>query len=96
MASDLEGAVNSIIDIYRSYTKDLDCLDREGFENLMKDHASHFLADTCPSDTTVEECISHLFDDTDKDGDGCIHFNEFCSTVAMVAIHAHDHTHLPY
>ncbi|XP_005280676.1 protein S100-A7 [Chrysemys picta bellii] len=95
--SKLETALNDVIDVYHEYSEKRpnsdDFLQKQEFKQLLKQHAKSFLACTIPRGKTEDEYIEDLFKKTDKNKNGQLHFEEFVTTLAKLAIHAHDLSH---
>ncbi|POI22805.1 hypothetical protein CIB84_013446 [Bambusicola thoracicus] len=96
MKTDLELALESIINVYHWYAirnpMD-DYLSRNEFAALLKENAKPFLTDTLPPNTSVDEYIRQLFVKSDGNHNGRLKFTEFLTTLSLVAIDAHNRSH---
>uniref|UniRef100_A0A8C0G5H8 EF-hand domain-containing protein n=2 Tax=Chelonoidis abingdonii TaxID=106734 RepID=A0A8C0G5H8_CHEAB len=99
MTSKLEKALDEVIDVYHKYSEKRpnsdDFLQKHEFRQLLKQHAKSFLKCTLPYGQTEEEYIEDLFQKADKNRNGYLHFEEFVTTLAKLAIHAHNISHEP-
>ncbi|XP_009556433.1 protein S100-A7-like isoform X2 [Cuculus canorus] len=97
MKSDLELALECIINIYHRYApKDYpmdDYLNKREFTDLMKNNAQTFLTDTRPPNSSVEDYIDKLFARADSNHDGRLKFTEFLNTMSLIYIDAHNRSH---
>ncbi|KAM7138444.1 protein S100-A7-like [Macrochelys suwanniensis] len=99
MTSKLEKALDDVIEVYHKYSEKKpdsdDFLQKHEFKQLVKQHAKSFLKCTLPRGKTEDEYIEDLFKKADKNRNGFLHFEEFCSVLASLAIHAHNSSHVP-
>ncbi|KAM9114397.1 protein S100-A7-like isoform 1-T3 [Pangshura tecta] len=99
MTSKLENALDDIIEVYHKYSEQRpnsdDFLQKHEFKQLLKHHAKSFLKCTLPYGMTEDEYIEDLFKKADKNRNGYLHFEEFVTTLAKLAIHAHNISHEP-
>ncbi|XP_075763954.1 protein S100-A8-like [Pelodiscus sinensis] len=94
MASDLENAMSTIVQVFHDYGPEGDCLNLEEFHKLMTDKCSAYLSAKCQGpDTSEDECIQNLFTEADSDEDGCITFSEFCTILTKLMENEHDSRH---
>ncbi|CAM5123901.1 unnamed protein product [Natator depressus] len=97
MTTKLEKALNDIIEVYHEYSEsecsEDDYLQKDEFKNLLKKEANSFLRCTVPYGGDENKYIEDLFQKANKDKNACLHFEEFVTTLAKLAIHAHNMSH---
>ncbi|XP_027685838.2 protein S100-A8 [Chelonia mydas] len=96
MTTKLEKALNDIIEVYHEYSESEcndDYLQKDEFKKLLKKEANSFLCYTVPRPGDEEKYIDNLFQKANKDKNEHLHFEEFVTTLAKLAIHAHNMSH---
>ncbi|CAM5174626.1 unnamed protein product [Eretmochelys imbricata] len=97
MTSNLEKALNDIIEVYHKYSESQcsedDYLQKDEFKKLLKKEANSFLKCTLPYGMKEDDYIEDLFQKANKNKNEYLHFEEFVTTLAKLAIHAHNMSH---
>ncbi|XP_008509030.2 protein S100-A8-like [Equus asinus] len=87
MLTDLEKAMDSLIDVYHKYS-----LVKGNYHAVYKDDLKKLLETECPQ-YTKEKNADAWFKELDFTADGAINFEEFLILVIKVALAAHEASH---
>ncbi|XP_004436372.1 PREDICTED: protein S100-A8-like [Ceratotherium simum simum] len=87
MLTDLEEAMDSLIDVYHKYS-----LKKGNYHSVYKDDLKRLLETECPH-YTKEKDADTWFNELDVNRDGAINFEEFLILVIKVGLEAHRKSH---
>ncbi|XP_036091182.1 LOW QUALITY PROTEIN: protein S100-A7-like [Rousettus aegyptiacus] len=85
-----EEAVMGMIDLFHTYSKPDDMMDKPGLIKMLQDNFPTFLS-AC--DKKGKDYLAHIFEDKDQNKDKKIEFSEFLSVVGDIATDYHKQSH---
>ncbi|XP_007464430.1 PREDICTED: protein S100-A8 [Lipotes vexillifer] len=87
MLTDLETAMNSLIEVYHKYS-----LEKGNYHAIYRDDLKKLLETECPKFMTKKD-VGTWFKELDINEDGALNFQEFLSLVIKVGLAAHEDIH---
>ncbi|XP_003802330.2 protein S100-A8 [Otolemur garnettii] len=87
MPTDLECALNSVIDVYHKYS-----LRKGNYHAIYRDDLKSLLETECPQYMKKKDANT-LFKELDINSDGAINFQEFLVLMIKVGVAAHEDSH---
>ncbi|XP_015981551.2 protein S100-A7-like [Rousettus aegyptiacus] len=85
-----EKTVMGMIDLFHTYVKPDDMMDKPGLIKMLQDNFPTFLS-AC--DKKGKDYLAHIFEDKDQNKDKKIEFSEFLSVVGDIATDYHKQSH---